>query len=286
MLIIGTHLSTSNLKSGSSTNDIISKSIEVGANAAQIFTAPPRQWGISSIAKNEKVGKPFDGFYLVSHSGYLNNIASPDEKILTNTINSLKMECKRCQELEIKYLVIHGGSSKGSDRTEALDRAINTILTISKDLNGKHPCILIENSTISKNNTKLASCIEDYRYIFKKLQHINVGACIDLGHLYVSGVDVSDEYEFSNYFEELDKALLDHKVEVLHISDNKGSLGSNKDVHASLGSDEGNIGLDHVKHAVSHPITKNTIKILETPNHEIHKKEIEIVKELYIQNAY
>lgn len=275
MLRIGAHLS--NAKGIDRTKD---HALNLGANACQIFTSSPKMWNIGVGVKYpaQEASKDIE---VVAHATYLLNIASLDENIRDKSWKALESECKRCNELNIKYLVIHAGSSKGGDRNIAMKNIVNAIQYIHKTFEGNYPCILIENSVKSKEGGKLAVSIEDYIEIFSDFdKNINVGACIDLGHVFLSGVDIREARIFNRFFSNVNDALNGRKIHVIHVTDTYYGLGSNKDVHANLG--KGEMGLDFLRHIFSCKYIKNAIKILETPDDTLYKEEISYLKNLYI----
>ncbi|MCK5787764.1 MAG: deoxyribonuclease IV [Chlamydiia bacterium] len=263
---------------------------DIKATACQVFTSAPRRWNIGVKAKDMDIEsvKNINGgerpVCIVSHASYLNNIASLDDDVFEKTILSLESEIDRCNALGIEFLVIHGGSAKNYDRTEAIGqihKMLNYILN-------KHaecmPKLLIENSVRSKNRGKIADSIEDFREIFAGIDkkfYKKLGICIDFGHLFVSGIDIRDEKIFCEFFKDLINSTKLEKLDLCHISDNIGTFNSFKEVHASLG--KGNIGSNFLSYIYRCKATRNAIKILETPNEGLFKHEIEVLRAVYIE---
>jgi deoxyribonuclease-4 len=64
----------------------------------------------------------------------------------------------------------------------------------------------------------------------------------------------------------------------LHLNDTQKSLGSHVDRHDSIG--KGLLGIDVFRRIVNDPRFDNMPMILETPNEEIWKEEIELLYNL------
>src|SRR5579864_1953232 len=91
---------------------------EVGATTFQIFTRNPNQWKFKPLADEtvtlfkEKRRQSGIG-RIADHMPYLPNLASPQKSIMKISRFTLDEEIKRCDALEIDYLVIHLGSHLG-----------------------------------------------------------------------------------------------------------------------------------------------------------------------------
>ncbi|NCC82480.1 MAG: endonuclease IV, partial [Clostridia bacterium] len=79
---------------------------------------------------------------------------------------------------------------------------------------------------------------------------------------------------------EFDKIIGIEKLKGIHINDSKVPFASKKDRHEVLG--EGTLGLETIVNIINHPLLKDLVFNLETPNElEGYKKEIDILKKRY-----
>ena len=76
--------------------------------------------------------------------------------------------------------------------------------------------------------------------VYKKVKDvgINTGVVIDTAHIYGSGCNISNLHEMKEFFEKLIEYIPAKDI-LIHLNDAQHSLGSGKDIHASL--TEGNI---------------------------------------------
>ena len=79
------------------------------------------------------------------------------------------------------------------------------------------------------------------RQIYERLdRHPRLGLCLDSCHLYVSGIDVTDEVTLDALLDEVDSSIGLDRLRALHVNDSAAPLGSNRDRHANIG--EGLLG--------------------------------------------
>ncbi len=214
---------------------------------------------------------------IICHAPYIVNLANDlDPAKYDFSINFIKQEIRRLEDLGIKYLVLHPGSSVGIERKHALyniSNALNNILT--SDMN-----VMILLETMAGKGTECGINLNELKTIIDDvvLQE-KVGVCLDTCHLNDSGVDISD---FDNYLNEFDNVIGLNKVKCVHINDSKNILGSHKDRHENIGF--GTIGFNNLINVIYNERLKDTIKILETPyvgekkEYPPYKYEIEMIK--------
>lgn len=273
---IGAHLSASG-----SIYKSINDAMLINANAVQIFTSPPMRWNIDKTISEKNIegwikagGKDF---CVISHSSYLINLASNDPILNKKSIDSLISEIRRCDILGIRYIVIHGGSRKDNERNKALNIYRDSVIKVLEATHDSKTILLIENSTPSKNDTKLATSINDLHKMTKGIGE-RIGYCIDIGHLFAGGLDLDSKNDINQFFIELVSGEFINKVKALHISNTMLPKGSLRDRHASL--EEGFISKKGFYNIMNCEIVKDSIKIIETPNVDLYEKEINILKGL------
>ena len=214
---------------------------------------------------------------VVAHAPYIVNLANDnDEEKYDFSIKFVRQEVERLEQLNVKYLVLHPGSSVGIERSKALNNisyALNKILSINTNV-----IILLE--TMAGKGTECGINISEIKTIMDGVnKKNNIGVCLDTCHLNDSGVDIS---KFDIYLDEFDKIIGIDKIKCVHINDSKNDFGSHKDRHENIGY--GSIGFDNLINVIYNDRLSDIPKILETPyvgeNKEYppYKFEIEMIR--------
>lgn len=214
---------------------------------------------------------------VVAHAPYIVNLANDnDSEKYDFSIKFIRQEVERLEQLNIKYLVLHPGSSVGIERSKALNNisyALNKILSINTNV-----IILLE--TMAGKGTECGINISEIKTIMDGVdKKDNIGVCLDTCHLNDSGIDIS---KFGLYLDEFDKTIGIDKIKCVHVNDSKNDIGSHKDRHENIGY--GTIGFDNLINVVYNNRLSNIPKILETPyvgeNKEYppYKFEIEMIR--------
>lgn len=214
---------------------------------------------------------------VVAHAPYIVNLANDnDPEKYDFSIKFVRQEVERLEQLNVKYLVLHPGSSVGIERSKALNNisyALNKILSINTNV-----IILLE--TMAGKGTECGINISEIKTIMDGVdKKDNIGVCLDTCHLNDSGIDIS---KFGLYLDEFDKTIGIDKIKCVHVNDSKNDIGSHKDRHENIGY--GTIGFDNLINVVYNNRLSNIPKILETPyvgeNKEYppYKFEIEMIR--------
>ncbi len=259
-MIIGSHVSFGKEQLLGSVKEAIS----YGANTFMFYTGAPQNTLRSSLDKDlsrEALKLMQENNInintVICHAPYIINLANnKDDSKYNFSINFLKNEIKRCEELNIKYLVLHPGSSVGIEANIALD---NIVFALNKVLDNTSVMVLLE--TMAGKGSELGSTLEEIKYIIDNvINKDNIGVCLDTCHLNDAGFDMSKFTEFLDVF---DKVIGLKYVKCIHINDSKNILGSKKDRHANIGF--GTIGFTNLLNIINEEKLKDIPKILETP---------------------
>ncbi len=258
----------------------VKQALSYGANTFMFYTGAPQNTVRKSLdkEKNEEAKKLMqeNGIELekiICHAPYIINLANnTSEEKWQFSISFLKQELNRCEELGIKYIVVHPGSSVGIERKEALQNisdALNQIITE----NG--PMILLE--TMAGKGTECGCTLEEIKTILNQVKSKNIGVCLDTCHLNDSGIEMT---HFDDYLDSFDKEIGLEKIHCIHINDSKNEKNSHKDRHENIGY--GTIGFEALIKIINNDRLKDVPKILETPYIERlyppYKFEIESIK--------
>src|SRR5207244_1654156 len=117
---------------------------------------------------------------------------------------------------------------------------------------------------------------EELATLFERLdRHPHLGVCLDSCHLYVSGVDVTDQAVLDACLDELDSSIGLDRLRALHVNDSATPLGSNRDRHANML--EGLLG-EELGVFLGHPRLQGLPAVLEVPGKDGHGPDADEVR--------
>lgn len=234
--------------------------------AIQIFTKSNRQWKSKEITPQEadlfiSTFKQSSLKAVVTHASYLINISSGDELISQKSKNALTDELKRCDQLEIPYLILHPGNSGNFDINDCFKNVAQIVNEIYSTNNIK-AILLLEN--MAGQGTSIASKFEQLAKIINLIVNKSkIGICFDTCHAFSAGYDFRTKETYVTMWQEFDKIIGLDYLKVIHLNDSKKDLGSKVDRHEFLS--KGKIGTKMVELLINDERFFNTIKILEVP---------------------
>lgn len=261
MVRVGCHVSIAG-----SIDESVSRAIERNCDTFQIFTRNPRGW-----KRKELEQTVVDAFIenvnasgirpVVAHMPYLPNLASPDSEIYIKSLETLTNELKRCDLLDIPYLVTHLGSHRGAGLKKGISRQINGINQAFEASLG-NVMLLLENTAGTKNS--VGGSFEDIRTIMDGItDQKRVGICFDTCHGFAAGYEMRTEEGVSETLEHFDSIIGADYLKAVHLNDSRGELGSRIDRHEHIGM--GYIGDEGFRHILHHPLIRALPLICETP---------------------
>ncbi len=268
-VIIGSHVSFRDTQMVGSINEALS----YGANALMFYTGAPQNTMRGTINELYKL-KAHELLkennikieHVIVHAPYIVNLANYLEAEKYNfSISFLKKEVLRVEQLGLKYLVIHPGSSLKLDRKMALNAislGINNILADNDSVT-----ILLE--TMAGKGSECGINLEELKAIIDGVTKKNqIGICLDTCHLNDAGINIA---QFDLYLKQLDEIIGIDKVKCVHLNDSKNVCGSHKDRHENIGY--GTIGFDNLLNILNNELLTDVPKILETPYVKMNDKE-------------
>jgi deoxyribonuclease IV len=276
-ILVGSHIS-----SAGKIHMAFARGESIGCTVMQIFTKSSRKWFSPKLKDDEietfkQAAKKSSIKIVVSHAGYLINIASINTDTLKKSINSLIDEINRCELLQIPYLVIHPGSHVGAGEEKGLEEIAKNLDFVLDAVPGK-TMVLLEN--MAGQGTNIGYKFEQLNKIIDTCKNKKrLGVCFDTCHAFAAGYDISTHDTYKNTFKLFDKVIGLEKLKVIHINNSNGTLGSKTDRHAPL--KEGKIPLDTFKLIINDKNFVDIPKILETPSDSemnLWEKEIKLLK--------
>jgi deoxyribonuclease-4 len=152
---------------------------------------------------------------------------------------------------------------------EVIAESINIALDKTKNVKA-----VIENTAGQGSN--LGYKFEHLAYIIDKVEDKSrIGVCIDTCHMFTAGYDIRTKEAYDKTWGDFDQIVGREFLMGMHINDSKPELASKVDRHASLG--EGHIGIDAFKYIAQDSRMDDIPLVLETPNTDIWKEELELL---------
>lgn len=270
-MLIGAHESISG-----GVSKAILRAVDDECEAVQVFVKNSNRWTAKPLEKDEiakfKQLTEKYGIKVCCHSSYLINMATGNTETRQKSFESMSDELNRCDDLGIKYYVIHPGSHLGEGDVYGINKIVEMLDEIYKQDFSAMTLLEItagQGSNLGYKSEHLEKIIQSSKYPEK------IGICLDSCHMYSAGFDIVDKYE--EVFEELFKKFPD-KIKVFHLNDTKKPLASRLDRHELLG--KGIIGLDFFKKVVNDHRFNDVLAILETPigEKDTYLNEVRLLK--------
>ena len=278
MLIIGSHV---NFGSKDQLVGSLNQALEYDANTFMFYTGAPQNTSRSKIDSNivlQAVNKMkeynIELSNVIVHAQYIINLANNKEDEKYNfSIRFLIEEIKRCEEIGIKYMVLHPGSHVGL----GIDEGLKNIIFAINQVNKSNDSVVILLETMAGKGTELGVNFNELKTIIDGVvDKDKIGVCLDTCHLNDAGYDIS---KFDSVLDEFDSIVGLKYVHCIHINDSKNPIGSHKDRHENFGY--GTIGFDNLINVIYNNRLDNIPKILETPwigEKAPYKEEIEMIR--------
>lgn len=238
---------------------------DLGCKCFQIFSRSPRGGKPPELTPelvesflSECSSYGLDNYFI--HAPYYTNLGSEKGSIRTPSINLISEELKRGGVIGAKYVVIHPGSAKDSNKDDALTRVIDGLIEI---LDGPPTTtkLLVENT--AGQGSIVGNTFEELAEIIQRVGHPELGICLDTAHMFASGYDIRTPKGVSKMLDDFDRTVGLDRLKLLHGNDSKVGLGERKDRHEHIG--KGKIGLKGFKALVNEPRLSEIDLIVETP---------------------
>jgi deoxyribonuclease-4 len=257
----------------------IERATALGMQTFQLHPTSPRQW-IAKIPAdplalqftNSLKQSKISSFYI--HAPYLINLATPNPDLLVKSKKNLEAQLIIGNKIGAHGVVVHLGSSTGTDKQQAIKREIKAIKEVLKSAGGR-TMLLLENS--AAGGDKVGATLEEISQLIKGVNSKRVGVCYDTAHGFEAGL--IEEYSAVNIKKFLDKfnKLIGLKnLIALHVNDSKTIFNSQHDRHDNLG--EGHIGLKGFKNLAAEKRLHHCAWLLEVPGFNNEGPDLENMK--------
>ncbi len=199
------------------------------------------------------------------HSSYWINPSTYNKDVYDHSKRLLRRELVAAEALEINYLVLHAGSSKGQITTKedplAKRPGIDTLAKMLNSLTRRDTGIkiLIENSAHGKRT--IGNDFDDLLLLRQKLDFPDrIGFCIDTGHAFSYGYELDP---IDDFIALLDQTVGIANIKLIHFNDVYDKQGTKLDRHALPG--QGTMGKKMLQPFLHHRKLLSIPKIVEGP---------------------
>jgi deoxyribonuclease IV len=279
-MIIGSHVSCAG-----GLSQAICRAQSLGCQCLQIFVSSPRAWPSqqklipfeasagrkkaksSSFDPEEQEGEKFNRALLeaglrfpLAHACYLINLASPDELLWQRSIEALRVEWQRAEQLQLSGLVLHPGSHTTTTVEEGLDNILRAVRLVQSEIRPQYCSLLLENT--AGQGSCLGWKIEQLGFLLAELSSPMIGVCWDTCHAFAAGYDFRTASGMKTMIAELKQFNVLDKIRAVHANDSVKECGSRVDRHEHIGL--GCIGDEGWKRFLKSPHFRELPMILET----------------------
>jgi len=246
------------------------RGVAIGCDAIQIFSKNQVQWKAPPLSEEEVAAfkKEFLDSGLacvVVHDSYLINLASPEEKVRTRSLEGLVCELVRAEQIGAPYLVMHPGAHMGDGEELGLRRIAEGV-TAALRASGTHEVMVLYETTAGQGSV--------LGYSFEQLAALRemttpsarVGICLDTCHVFAAGYELRTREGLDATLATFDRVIGLAHLRVVHLNDSKRELGSRIDRHEHIG--KGQIGLEGFRLLLTEQRLARIPMLLETPGEE------------------
>ncbi|MFN8665571.1 MAG: deoxyribonuclease IV [Gemmatimonadaceae bacterium] len=257
---LGAHVSTA----GGITS-AVPRAKAIAATAMQVFTKQANQWKEPAISAEDRATylatlAETEVVVTNAHDSYLINLGSPDPVLWNRSLISFVSELKRCEALQLKYLVSHPGNFM-DDRASGIARNAEAI-SIALDVVPGNVTLLME--TTAGSGTAIGANFEEMAFLLASIDpsvRHRVGVCVDTAHIFAAGYDLVNAYD--DVWARFGDTIGFERLGMMHLNDSKAPFGSRKDRHELIG--EGAIGAGAFRRIMTDDRLHSVAKVIETP---------------------
>jgi deoxyribonuclease-4 len=258
---------------------------ELGCEVVQIFTRSPRQWR-PRVLQDEEIErfhqrKKETGIdHVVAHDCYLINLASPDQQLRRRSLGVFREEIAHCGSLGIRFLVLHPGAHVGGGEAVGLRHIADALDEAEDQARACGVEVLLENT--AGQGSALGCAFEQLATVLDLVEDPAwLGACFDTCHAFAAGYELRTREAYEATWDEFQRLIGLERLQVMHLNDAKGDLGSRLDRHQHIG--EGSLGLEPFRTLLNDERFQGIPMLLETPKGpggEKDRENLQVLREL------
>ncbi len=259
----------------------LARARQIGIEAVQIFTKNNNRWqekplDPGEVARFREAAAGFRRELLVSHAGYLINLASADAALHARSVEAARDELDRAEALGLSWVVLHPGSHLGTGEDAGLARIAAALSQLLSATESYSAGFLVENT--AGQGSALGYRFEHLAYLVEEVQSDRLGVCIDTCHLFAAGYELRTSAGYRDTMSQLDSTVGLSRVGAVHLNDSKKPFGSRVDRHEHIG--QGELGTDGFKYLLNDKRLRHLPMMLETPKGPEMLEDVENLKVL------
>ncbi|KKA23105.1 DNA (Apurinic or apyrimidinic site) lyase, endon uclease [Rasamsonia emersonii CBS 393.64] len=227
-------------------------------NAFALFLKSQRKWDNPPLQDDHRdqfrklcADHQYDASkHVLPHGSYLVNLAQEDKAKAKQAYDSFLDDLRRPGSANQTSL-----SSAISRLAKALTKALSETSTVTPVL-----------ETMCGHGTTIGGSLSDFASLLSQIPpeyHSRIGICIDTCHSFAAGYDLVSPAGFKAFMDEFEKVIGLKYLRALHLNDSKAPRGSNRDLHANIGT--GFLGLRAFHNVMNEKRFEGLPMILETP---------------------
>jgi deoxyribonuclease-4 len=269
---VGPHVSI-----GGGVSQAAARAAAMGATGFGMFTKNQLQWHAPSLTLADHTqfaaslqAQHFTAAQILTHAGYLINLANPDQAAAAKALDSFIGELQRCEQLGLTMLNLHPGSHlRKLEPLAACARVADAINQALRQTSGV--TVVIENT--AGQGACLGATFEELAAIVAGVEdQQRVGICLDTAHTFAAGFDLRTHEGCRRTMDDFERLVGFRYLRGMHLNDSKTGLNSHVDRHESLG--QGALGWAPFEWLMTDPRFARLPLVIETPDEERWPAEI------------
>ncbi|EFE41181.1 DNA (apurinic or apyrimidinic site) lyase, endon uclease [Trichophyton verrucosum HKI 0517] len=229
-------------------------------NAFALFLKSQRKWDNPPLQDEHR--DLFKKAHVLPHGSYLVNLAQEDPAKAKVAYNSFLDDLKRCEALGIKLYNFHPGATNKTSLESSLSRLAKALISALDATKTVIPVL----ETMCGHGTTIGGPLSHFRDLFALIPesyHPRLGVCVDTCHSFAAGYDLRSPAGWDRFMTEFDETIGLKFLRAWHLNDSKTPLGSNRDLHANIGT--GFLGLRAFHNLMNDKRAEGMPMVLETP---------------------
>ena len=184
MFIIGSHVG---FKKDTQVLGSLKEALSYKANTFMFYTGAPQNTarypiedGLTLEALTLMKENDIDYGKVIVHAPYIINLCN--EEKFEFSVNFLTEEVNRCNQLGVKYMVLHPGSHVGLGVEKGIENIIKGLNLVYKNV-GKNNNVTILLETMAGKGSEVGSKLEEIQSIIEGVEDKeHIGVCLDTCH--------------------------------------------------------------------------------------------------------
>lgn len=250
----------------------VRRAARANMRALQLFTAMPQFYNEKSSIKPERVERfkkaisdtRMDPRFVMVHSAYVINAASPEGDKAARARQALAKEVERSTALGVRGACFHPGSAGAGDMESAIARVADAMTFALESVPGTTRLYIENTAGAGRTVGKTAQEVGAILARIPPSVRGRAGFGLDTCHLFASGHDIHRSAESQRGIFDAFEQAAGEAPSFFHLNDSAGEFASNRDRHALIG--DGLIGVAPFRWLLEDTRSEDIPLIFETPH--------------------